>query len=60
MHGIDSLDAVYGLLSFLSLSPGDHDREYFDEYTPKQLAWAQSIRCEELQMMVYDYEKRNR
>lgn len=39
-HAVDSDDAVAALLCFLSLRPGDTDREYFDDYTPSQLAFA--------------------
>lgn len=35
-----------GLLAFLTLQPGDTDEDYFDEYTPAQLEWARSFRCE--------------
>lgn len=51
---IDSLQAVYTLLSFLSLKPGDTDAEYFDTYTPHQLEWANGNRCEELSCMIPD------
>ncbi len=30
---------VAQLLGFLSLQDGDTDREYFDEYTPQEIAW---------------------
>jgi hypothetical protein len=36
---IDSDDAVRGILGFLTLKDGDTDSEYFDSYTPEQLAW---------------------
>jgi hypothetical protein len=58
MHAIDSLDTVYSLLGFLSLKPGDTDSEYFDSYTPEQMAWCQSGRAEALSMYVYDHEER--
>jgi len=54
LHAIDSMNAVEALLSFLSLKPGDTDREYFDDYTPAQMAWCKSSRCEELAMLNYD------
>ncbi len=56
MYCIDSLQSVYSLLGFISLQPGNVDKEYFDNYTPMQLEWIQSDRCEELQLMVYDFE----
>ena len=39
LHGIDSDATVGALLGFLSLRPGDTDREYFEDYTPEQMAW---------------------
>lgn len=38
-HAIDSDEAVRGILSFLTLRPGDTDREYFEGYTPAQLEY---------------------
>lgn len=55
LHCIDSDECVAGLLSFLSLKPGDTDREYFDSYTPAQMEWCER-RAEELSMIVYDME----
>lgn len=40
MHGIDSDEAVKALMGFLTLRPGDTDKEYFNKYTPRQLAFA--------------------
>ena len=57
MHSVDSLSTVYSLLGFLSLRPGDTDKEYFDKYTPEQLAWADE-RAEYLSCLVYDGEER--
>jgi hypothetical protein len=48
-HGIDSDDSVRGLLNFLTLKPGDTDKEYFEKYTSAQLEWCQSSDCEQLQ-----------
>lgn len=42
LHAIDSDDCVNGLMNFLTLRPGDTDREYFDEYTPEQMDYCQS------------------
>lgn len=53
MHPIDSLDAAYSLLSFLALQPGNTDEEYFEYYTPEQLAWAEA-RGEELYSAIPD------
>lgn len=41
MHSIDSDDALRGLLGFLTLRPGDTDADYFAEYTPRQLSFAE-------------------
>jgi hypothetical protein len=57
LHAIDSIKCVCGLLSFLSLRPGDTDRDYFDDYTPEQLAWCQSGRAEALSLYVHDTEE---
>lgn len=40
MNADDSDATVRALLGFLTLRPGDTDREYFDAYTPEQLAFA--------------------
>lgn len=40
MHAIDSDECVRSLLGFLVLRPGDTDLEYFDNYTPEQLDFA--------------------
>jgi hypothetical protein len=37
---IDSRKAALTVLSFLTLRPGDTDREYFADYTPDQLEFA--------------------
>lgn len=57
LHSVDSLDTVYSLLSFLSLQPGDTDREYFDNYTPEQMVWCRSDRCAELGHIRYELEE---
>ena len=38
-HAWDSDECVSALLGFLTLRPGDTDGEYFDNYTPEQLAY---------------------
>jgi hypothetical protein len=45
------------LLAFLTLQPGDTDEEYFENYTPAQLAWATSFRCECASGYVRDREE---
>lgn len=41
MHADDSDDTLRALLNFLTLKPGDTDRDYFDSYTAAQMAFAQ-------------------
>jgi hypothetical protein len=41
MDAIDSNESVRCLLTFLTLRPGDTDREYFEDYTPEQMAFAE-------------------
>lgn len=42
MHAIDSDDTLRGIIGFLTLKPGDTDDEYFENYTPEQMAFAES------------------
>lgn len=39
MHAIDSDACISGIMSFLTLRPGDTDAEYFAEYTELQRAY---------------------
>jgi hypothetical protein len=57
LHAIDSKVTVGALLGFLSLRPGDTDKEYFDTYSPAQLAFAYQ-HGEELSMLASDMENR--
>ncbi len=57
MHAIDSDGAVAGLLAFLSLKPGDTDSEYFEDYSPEQMAWCQGGRAEQLGCWVCEMEE---
>jgi hypothetical protein len=57
LHAIDSDETVAGVLAFLSLKPGDTDAEWFEEYSPAQLAWCLS-RAEELSWYVEELEGR--
>ena len=43
---IDSDESLRDLLGFLTLRPGDTDSDYFEEYTPEQMAFAESYDCE--------------
>ena len=58
LHAVDSLATVYSLLSFLTLKPGDTDAEYFDTYTPTQMLWCTSDRCEHLAAIAMYGEER--
>ncbi len=40
-HTIDGIDARELVMSLVSMKPGDTDSEYFESYTPDQLAWAE-------------------
>lgn len=41
MDPVDSDIVMHTLVRLLSLRPGDTDREYFQSYTERQLAWAE-------------------
>jgi hypothetical protein len=45
------------VLAFLPLRPGDTDPDYFDDYTPEQLAFARA-EGENLVLYVEDLERR--
>jgi len=49
----DEPAVVASLLGFLSLQDGDTDSDYFDTYTPRQLAWRDE-RAETLSLVQYD------
>ena len=40
-HAIDGDASVEGLMSFLTLRPGDTDEDYFEAYTPMQLDYCE-------------------
>jgi hypothetical protein len=48
---VDSDDAIRGLMGFLTLKPGDTDKDYFKNYTPTQRRFADQY-AEDLQMEV--------
>jgi hypothetical protein len=58
LHADDSWETVAALLGFLSMRPGDTDREYFDDYRPHQLEWCQSGRAELLGVLASDMRER--
>jgi hypothetical protein len=47
---IDGDNTIRGIMGFLTLKPGDTDDEYFERYTPEQLAYteqhAEALRLE--------------
>lgn len=49
-----SKESANGLLGFLTLRPGDTDKEYFEKYTEAQMRWARSSHCEYLSCEVTD------
>jgi len=53
----DSDQCLATLLTFLTLRPGDTDRDYFDDYTPEQLDWTQDYACESLSCDVATFEE---
>lgn len=48
---VDSDERAHDTMKWLTLKPGDTDRDFFDKYTPDQLAWATS-HAEGLEMEV--------
>ena len=52
-HCIDSNDAVKNVMGWITLKPGDTDREYFANYTQAQLDFASS-HADTLEMEVMD------
>jgi hypothetical protein len=38
---VDDDEAVRGIIGFLSLMHGDTDGEFFEDYTPRQIAWCE-------------------
>lgn len=53
----DSDSCLATLLTFLTLRPGDTDRDYFDAYTPRQVAWTEDSACESLACEVSCFEE---
>jgi len=47
-HALDSNETVQGLLGWFVLKPGDTDDEYFKDYTPEQLEFAESDDAERI------------
>ncbi len=47
-------DARRVALFAATLTPEDVDQEYFNDYTPEELAWSRSLACKMLAAEVYD------
>ena len=50
------IETSLNLLSFLTVQPTDVHPNYFRNYTPTQLAWAESFECEQLKGLLNDLE----
>jgi len=57
IYGVIDTEVFYELFGFLTLQPDYDDSELFAYYTPEQLAWAKSDRCDELYLILSDYEE---
>ena len=55
-RGDNDEEVAGGLLSFLTLRPGDTDAEYFDNYTPRQWEFVETD-AEALSMWAADLEE---
>jgi len=56
-HSWDSLESSIALLSFLTVGVGDVEDEYFKDYSPNQLEWADNGGTREgLQIVLMDLE----
>jgi hypothetical protein len=54
LHAVDSDETVEALMGFLTLRPGDTDAEYFEAYTPEQLAFC----SEHAETLAFEVEAR--
>jgi len=54
LHSVDSDETVRSLMSFLTLRRGDTDAEYFESYTPEQIAF-RDTHAESLSYAVLDW-----
>lgn len=50
--------ALYSLLGFLTLQPGDTDKEYFQNYTQEQLDFVKSQDADNIRLALYDFENK--
>lgn len=56
MVAYDSADSVISLLGWICVKPGDTDKDFFADYTPKQMDWAESFACEDYACMLGDFD----
>lgn len=56
LHSPEGKESAISLLGFLTLQKGDTDDEYFDNYTPIQIEFSESQDCENLRLIVDDFE----
>ena len=53
LYAIDSDETIKDLMGFLTLKPGDTDKEYFQDYTTEQMNFCEQF-AEDLQMIIFD------
>ena len=53
LHAVDADETVKSLMGFLTLRPGDTDKEYFEKYTPAQVEYCEQ-HAESLSCAVFD------
>lgn len=59
MFGIDSLDAFVACLGFMTLKPGDTDKDYFKDHTKEHMNFLESHDCDELNLLINDFEDKD-
>jgi hypothetical protein len=57
LHAPESKQNAIALLTFLTCKPGDVESDYFKDYTPEQLAFSESLACEQLQSYCYESDR---
>ncbi len=55
LYGVDSLEIICSLCSFLTTKIGDVERDYFADYSPKQLAFIETSDCEGIGSLLSDF-----
>lgn len=59
LYNWDDLETNLSLMGFLTVSEGATDAEYFKDYTPEQILWRDSNKCQELNILISDLEDKN-